>query len=136
MKALRTNLHQLFAEPGPRPMIRRRVFTAALISTTLAGAAVGHAQPRTPLRNVVADQVVQRIDYCKGEYRLTMASGQERRLPEILLRFKTDTSASGPERGRPVLLPAGMQGDRAQLIFSSLDDLKRFLVERCEGTER
>jgi hypothetical protein len=32
---------------------------------------------------------------------------------------------------RPALLPAGMRGDRAQVIFAGLDDLKRFLVERC-----
>ena len=30
--------------------------------------------------------------------------------------------------GKPVLAPAGMRGDRAQVVFSGLDDLKRFLV--------
>ncbi|MGH7325635.1 MAG: hypothetical protein ACREJ9_13465 [Candidatus Rokuibacteriota bacterium] len=117
-------------------MTRCWAAAAAVLSMALAGTAVGHAQPRTPLRNVVADQIVQQIAYCKGEYRLTMATGQERTVREINLRFKTDASAYGPERGRPVLLPAGMQGDRAQLIFSDPEDLKRFLVERCDGGQR
>ena len=109
----------------------------AILAAALAGAAsLADAQPRTPLKNVVADQIVQKIEYCRGEYRLMMANGEQRTVPELNLRFKTDASAYGPERGRPVLLPAGMQGDRAQLIFSGLDDLKRFPVERCEGGTR
>ena len=38
------------------------------------------------------------------------------------------------EHGKSVLAPAG--GDRAQVMFSGLDDLKRFLVERCEAAAR
>jgi cytochrome c len=103
---------------------------AALAPPALAQA------PRTPLKNLAADRIVKDITYCRGEYRLTMASGEERRVRELNLRFKTDMTAYGPERGQPALLPAGMQGDRVQVIFASLDDLKRFLVERCEGVQR
>jgi cytochrome c len=102
---------------------------------SLASPAMAQA-PRTPLKNVAADQTVKEIRYCRGEYRLTMASGDERRVPELNLRLKTDTTTYGPERGKPVLLPAGMQGDRVQVIFANLDDLKRFLVERCEGVQQ
>jgi cytochrome c len=34
------------------------------------------------------------------------------------LRFKTDSSESGPEKGRPAIMPAGMMGDRASVIFA------------------
>ncbi|MGH7313461.1 MAG: hypothetical protein ACREJV_09830 [Candidatus Rokuibacteriota bacterium] len=112
------------------------VLAAAALTAGLAGPAVGQPQSRTPLRNVAADQVVQRIAYCRGEYLLAMANGAERRVRELNLRFKTDASAYGPEGGKPVLLPAGMQGDRAQVIFASPGDLKRFLVERCDGVQR
>jgi hypothetical protein len=37
----------------------------------------------------------------------------------------------GPEPGKPALLPAGTRGDRVQVIFAGLGDLKRFLVEGC-----
>lgn len=90
----------------------------------------------TPLRNLAPDQVLRQMAYCKGKYRLTMASGETRRFAEINLRLKTDSTAYGPEPDKPVLLPAGMRGDRAQVIFSSPDALKRFLVERCEGDDR
>jgi hypothetical protein len=29
-----------------------------------------------------------------------------------------------------------MRGDRAQVIFGALEELKRFLVEECEGAAR
>lgn len=110
---------------------RRIALTTVLLLLAAAGEA--HEPARTPLRNLVLDQIVQRIAHCEREYILTMANGDTQRYPEFNLRFKTDTSANGPEPGKPVLLRAGMQGDRAQVIFSGLNDLKRFLVDRCEG---
>lgn len=65
-----------------------------------------------------------------------MASGERHRYAEFNLRFKTDGSRDGPAPGRPALLPAGMQGDPAQVIIGRLEDLKRFLVEECEGAAR
>jgi cytochrome c len=99
----------------------------------LAAAPWAKAQqpPPTPLRNLADGQVVRTIAYCRSEYALTMASGAQHRYPEFNLRFKTDRSRNGPESGKPALLPAGMRGDRAQVIFASPDELKRFLVERC-----
>ncbi len=107
-----------------------------LVGFGLAAQVLGAVGPAgaTPLQNLADDQVVRTIRYCRGEYRLTMASGARRRFPEFNLRFKTDGSREGPERGRPVLLPAGMQGDRGQVIFSGPEELRRFLVEGCDGT--
>jgi hypothetical protein len=115
------------------PMGRWPVGSLGIAMVILAVAASSWAQPAqpTPLRNLVDDQVVARIGYCQGEYTLTMASGVQHRYPEVNLRFKTDGSRLGPEPGKPALLPAGMRGDRAQVIFAGLEDLKRFLVDRC-----
>lgn len=107
-------------------MVRCLGLAAGLLAATLDAEAV-------PLRNLADDQVVARIRQCRGEYLLTMANGDRHQFPEINLRFKTDGSREGPERGKPAFLPAGMRGDRAQVIFSGLDDLKRFLMEGCEG---
>ena len=111
----------------------RVAWHVALAVALLSGVPGALAQPSgpTPLRNLVDDQVVRSVAYCRGEYVLTMASGTQHRYPEFNLRFKTDASSLGPEPGKPALLPAGMRGDRAQVIFAGLDDLKRFLVERC-----
>jgi cytochrome c len=111
------------------PVLRRGircVGLAGVLGVALTAGAV-------PLRNLADEQVVARIRHCRGEYVLTMADGARHRVPEVNLRFKTDGSRDGPEPGKPALLPAGMRGDRRQVIFSGLEDLKRFLVEGCEG---
>lgn len=107
------------------------ILTGAAVAAALILGAPGARG--TPLKNLADDQVVREIGYCRGEYTLSMASGARHRYREINLRFKTDSSRNGPEVGKPALLPAGMQGDRRQVIFSGLEDLKRFLVERCDG---
>lgn len=113
-----------------------RLLAFTLLGVVLLPSPGAGQAPRTPLKNLTADQIVQRMSYCRGEYRLTMISGEERRVQEFNLRLKTDSSPYGPERGKPVLLRAGMQGDRAQVIFSGPDELNGFLVERCEGGDR
>jgi hypothetical protein len=111
-----------------------RVASHVVLAVVLLGGVPGAlAQPVSPapLRNLVDDQVVRSIVYCRGEYARVMASGTQHRYPELNLRFKTDASRLGLDAGKPALLPAGMRGTRAQVIFAGLDDLKRFLVERC-----
>lgn len=92
--------------------------------------------PRSDLKQVGKDRRVTAIRHCGDAYHVTTETGRTIPYWEFNLRFKTDSSASGPARGKPVLAPQGMQGDRAQVVFSSLDDLKRFLVERCDGAAR
>jgi cytochrome c len=92
--------------------------------------------PRADLKKVGKERRVTAIRHCGDAYHVTTESGRTVPYWEFNLRFKTDSSPNGPERGKPVLAPQGMQGDRAQLVFSSLDDLKRFLVERCEEPAR
>jgi len=90
------------------------------------------AGPRSDLKRVGKDRRVTAIRHCGDAYHVTTETGRTTPFWEFNLRFKTDSSPFGPEPGKPVLAPQGMQGDRAQLVFSGLDDLKRFLVERCE----
>ena len=92
--------------------------------------------PRSDLKQVGKDRRVTAIRHCGDAYHVTTETGRTIPYWEFNLRFKTDSSANGPARGKPVLASAGMQGDRAQVVFSSLDDLKRFLVERCDGATR
>ena len=109
-------------------MVRPIAATLALFAA-ISGAGAQPAAP-TPLRNLADDQVVRAIAYCRSEYALTMGSGAQHRYPEFDLRFKTDSGRSGPEPGRPALLPAGMRGDRAQVIFASPEELKRKMAEK------
>jgi cytochrome c len=92
--------------------------------------------PRSDLKKVGKERRVTAIRHCGDAYHVTTESGRTIPYWEFNLRFKTDSSPNGPEPGKPVLASAGMQGDRAQIVFASLDDLKRFIVERCEEPAR
>jgi cytochrome c len=47
------------------------------------------------------------------------------------VRLKLDSRSTGPEPGKPVIVGAGMMGDRVNIIFASIADLTLFLVEKC-----
>ena len=59
-------------------------------------------------------------------------AGKVNRVWEFNLRLKTDTSPLGPWRGKPVIVGAGMQGDRSSVACSSLGDISSFTKESCE----
>lgn len=74
---------------------------------------------------------VQEIRHCNDTYRVTTADGKTHDFWERNLRFKTDTSSEGPEKGAPAILGAGMQGDRASVIFSTPEEISGFIAHRC-----
>ena len=86
------------------------------------------AGSRSDLKQAGKDRRVTAVRHCGDAYHVTTEAGRTTPFWEFNLRFKTDSSPLGPSRGKPVLAPAGMRGDRAQVVFSGLDDLKRFLV--------
>jgi cytochrome c len=43
----------------------------------------------------------------------------------------TDSSKDGPEKGAPAIMPAGMMGDRAAVIFAAPDDIDKMIAARC-----
>jgi cytochrome c len=74
---------------------------------------------------------VASIRHCGDSYFVTNAKEQTRAFWEFNLRFKTDSSPSGPAPGKPVLVGQGMQGDRAQVVFSSPGEISKFIREGC-----
>jgi cytochrome c len=74
---------------------------------------------------------VQVISYCGDTYRVTTGDGKTRAFWERNLRLKTDSSNDGPQKGAPALLPAGMAGDRADVIFAAPDEISAFIAQRC-----
>ncbi len=83
------------------------------------------------LKKLNTDERVQTIIHCKDTYRVTTTDGNIRDFWERNLRFKTDASKDGPEKGAPALLGAGMMGDRADVIFASPDEISRFISPQC-----
>jgi cytochrome c len=71
------------------------------------------------------------IRHCGDTYEVTTADGASEPFWEFNLRFKTDGSDLGPAPGRPVILGAGMMGDRASIVFGSPGEISPFIQDGC-----
>ena len=136
-------------------MNRRRILallavSGASLSSRYASAADGNsgsttvAKPRPTRRGGIVSgsgvwpdltlsgpsRQVRSIAYSRGAYSVTTADGKSAFFLENDLRFKIDSSDLGPEEGKPVVTPAGTEGDRAWVIFSSPDEISRFVKRR------
>ncbi|WP_454620772.1 c-type cytochrome [Bradyrhizobium cenepequi] len=83
------------------------------------------------LKSLQPSQHVTGITHCRDTYRVTTADGKTRAFWERNLRIKTDSSKDGPERGMPATVPAGMMGDRADVIFAAPDEISKMIEQRC-----
>lgn len=95
------------------------------------GWAWAHEERMADLKKAPLDQQVEGAEYCRGQYKVKLKDGASLVFREFDLHFKTDSGPNGPRLGSPVLIPAGMRGDRAFLVFSRPDEMKVFLKETC-----
>jgi len=89
-------------------------------------------QAHANLRQPPPDGQVVGINHCRDSYAVKTADGKVNKVWEFNLRFKTDSSEMGPVRGKPVIVGAGMQGDRASVVFSAPNEISGFVKEACE----
>src|SRR5712672_180478 len=83
------------------------------------------------LKGLEPAKQVKAITHCRDTYRVTTADGKTRAFWERNLRFMTDSSKDGPEREVPAIMPAGMMGDRAAVIFAAPEEIARMIEARC-----
>lgn len=83
------------------------------------------------LKNLDPAERVQAIAYCKDTYTVTTVNGQTRKFWERNLRLKTDSSDDGPDKDAPALVPAGMMGDRADVIFAAPSEISTHIESKC-----
>ncbi len=96
------------------------------------GSAVAHQQgPKLHLMDAPPDQQIEAITYCNGTYRVTTKEGSAIEYPEFDLRFKTDSTPDGPPPGIPMVINAGMKGDRGFVIFSIPGEISAFIKAKC-----
>jgi cytochrome c len=95
------------------------------------GGMMGDGGRDANLKNLEPGQQVKAITYCRDTYRVATADGKTRALWERNLRFRTDSSKDGPEKGMPAITPAGMMGDRAAVIFASPEEITKMIEPRC-----
>jgi hypothetical protein len=136
-------------------MNRRRILalltgSAASLSSRFALAADGNtvsttaAKPEPPRRGGIApgsgawpdlqlsgpSRQVRSIAYSRGAYSVTTADGKTAFFLESDLRFKIDSSELGPDDGKPIIMPAGTEGDRVWVLFSSPEEISAFVKHR------
>jgi cytochrome c len=83
------------------------------------------------LKKADVESLVKEIRYCRDTYHVTTAEGKTFPIWEFNLRFKTDSSDRGPRKGQPVLVGAGMMGDRAFVVFSDPTEISAFVKNQC-----
>jgi cytochrome c len=83
------------------------------------------------LKSLEPAKQVKAITHCRDTYRVTTADGKTRAFWERNLRFMTDSSKDGPEKEVPAIMPAGMMGDRAAVIFAAPEEIARMIEARC-----
>jgi cytochrome c len=124
------------------PGVRERAQRADLIAYLQAlaggkapvpapGGRMAAAAARPDLKTLGPEHRVKAIRYCGDGYHVTTEDGRTVPFWEFNLRFKTDSSPRGPAPGRPVLVPVGMQGDRAAVVFSSPEEISRMVERKC-----
>jgi cytochrome c len=83
------------------------------------------------LKKLGPDRQVRSIRICHDSYFVKTADGSTTPFWEPNLRFKTDSSGTGPLRGKPVIMPAGMMGDRASVFFAAPEEISPFIKHQC-----
>jgi cytochrome c len=110
--------------------VRRDLITYLKVADSKPGAR--RPGPRLPdLKKASPDSIVKAVRHCGDTYFVTTQEGKVHKIWEFNLRLKTDTSVSGPVPGKPVIVGAGMQGDRAAIVFASLREIGELVKEQC-----
>ncbi len=92
---------------------------------------MGMGRQKTDLKNAPPAGQVRSIRYCGDTYTVETADGKVEKIWEFNLRFKSDSSKLGPLPGKPVVVGAGMQGDRASVVFASPAEISAFIRRSC-----
>jgi len=90
-----------------------------------------HGQETANLKQLDANNRVTAISHCKDTFNVTTASGETHPFWAQNLRIKVDAGDNGPPAGKPALIPSGMMGDRASVVFAAPDEISAFIKKGC-----
>ena len=105
----------------------------------LEAVADGQARPpasvvKADLKHAPASAHVRSIKFCGDTYTVQTEDGRTRKFWDFNLRFKADPGKRGPYPGKPVILGAGMRGDRASVVFASPAEISGFIKLSCRAS--
>jgi cytochrome c len=96
----------------------------------MGGGMMGMGGGKADLRKAPPEAQVNALSHCGDTYTVETADGKTHKVWEFNLRLKTDSSKLGPAPGKPVVVGAGMQGDRASVVFASPKEISGF-IKQC-----
>lgn len=100
------------------------------------GGMMNMSPARKDLKKAPPQGQVMAISHCGDTYVVKTADGKVNRVWEFNLRLKTDSSALGPPPGKPVIVGAGMQGDRASVVFAGPGEISAYIRPECAEQKR
>jgi cytochrome c len=95
------------------------------------GGMMGMARQKSDLKTAPPAGQVRSIKHCGDTYTVETADGRVEKVWEFNLRFKTDSSKLGPAPRKPVVVGAGMQGDRASIVFATPREISESIQQGC-----
>jgi cytochrome c len=101
----------------------------------MGGGMMGGGQ-KADLRSAPAEGRVTSLTHCGDTYTVTTADGKVEKVWEFNLRLKTDSSDQGPLEGKPVIVGAGMRGDRASVVFAKPSEVSAFIGPECRDGKK
>jgi hypothetical protein len=110
-----------------------RAVGGALVMVLTSAHAFGQERTIQNLKDVPQRQRVEAVTYCRGAYHVTLGDGSVLAFKQYDLAFKIDTSTNGPDLTKPVLVPTGRVGDRAFVVFATLDELRTAIRAECRS---
>jgi cytochrome c len=103
----------------------------AYLKAVSEGGMTGMRSRKPDLRKAPPEGQVTALRHCGDTYTVDTADGKSQKIWEFNLRFKTDSSKLGPAPGKPVVVGAGMQGDRASIVFASPREISESIKQAC-----
>ncbi|HEY8310779.1 MAG TPA: hypothetical protein VIG47_09485 [Gemmatimonadaceae bacterium] len=103
----------------------------APVGTQRGGGMMGMQSANEDLKKAPPEGQVASLTHCRDTYTVKTGDGKVNKVWEFNLRLKTDSSNLGPQAGKPVIVGAGMQGDRASVVFAAPGEISRFITEAC-----
>ena len=104
---------------------------ASVIQRGLVAPQITKGQIPEPLKSQPASSQVRSVRHCGDGFFVTTRDGRETAYWEMNVRLKVDTRATGPAADIPVIVGAGMVGDRVSIVFSNIEEISRFVIQKC-----
>lgn len=117
--------------PGMRGETARRDLIAYLKTADSTPSARRPGFRLPDLKKAPLDAIVKAVRHCGDTFFVTTQEGKVHKIWEFNLRLKIDSRDTGPHPRKPVMVGAGMQGDRASIVFSALSEIGELVKENC-----